>query len=166
MTTSHNIDETDRRILRELDTDPRLPVALLAQRLGLARGTVYARLAKLERTDALLPNSARLRPAALGRSVIALLEAEVDQRRLMDAIAALEKVPEVLDCYAPAGEKDLLMRVVAVDADDLYRVTEAVRLCPRISRTQTSVYLRELIPFRMTFVARRRRPRERCPASS
>ena len=42
------LDETDRRLLLALDEDPRLPVAILAQRLSLARGTVHARLERLD----------------------------------------------------------------------------------------------------------------------
>ena len=49
---------------------------------------------------------------------------------------------------APAGETDLLCRVVARDPDDLYRAAEEIRLCPGISRTRTSVYLRLLVPYR------------------
>ena len=44
-----DLDDVDRAILRELDDDARMPVAVLAQRLGLARGTVHARLAKFDR---------------------------------------------------------------------------------------------------------------------
>ena len=53
------LDATDRRILLELDDDPRLPVALLAQRLSLARGTVHARLERLAASGALRSHSAR-----------------------------------------------------------------------------------------------------------
>lgn len=143
------VDEIDRRILRELDDDARLPVALLAQRIGLARGTVHARLAKIERLGMLRAHSTRIRPAALGRPISAMVRAEVDQHRIGDAIAALHDVPEVIECFAPAGDTDLMMRVVATDPDDLYRVSEMIRLCPGIERTSTSVFLRQVIPYRI-----------------
>ena len=61
----------------------------------------------------------------------------------------LSRIPEVLECHAPAGDIDLLCHVVARDPDDLYRVAEEIRLCPGITRTSTSVYLREVIGYRV-----------------
>ena len=144
-----SIDHIDHQILQQLDIEPRVPVALLAQRLGLARGTVTAHLAKMDRQHVLRSNSTRILPAALGKTVSGMVRAEVDQHRIMEAIQALEKVPEVIECFAPAGDTDLLLRVVATDPDDLYRVSEAIRLCPGIVRTNTSVFLREVIPYRV-----------------
>lgn len=148
------LDATDRRILEALDDDPRVPVMVLAQKLGLARGTVHARLERLASSGALRPNSSRILPAALGRGVAASVSAELDQSRLNEAIAALREIPEVLECHAPAGDTDLVIRVVATSPDDLYRVSEEIRLCPGIVRTSTSMFLREVIPYRTTGLLR------------
>ena len=144
------LDATDRRILLALDDDPRMPVALIAQRLGIARGTVHARLDRLAASGQLRANSARVRPEALGRGVAASIRVELDQHLIAQAIEALRNVPEVLECFAPAGDTDLLLRVVAKSPDDLYRVAEVVRLCPGILRTSTSLFLREVIPYRVS----------------
>ncbi|WP_139417921.1 Lrp/AsnC family transcriptional regulator [Agromyces laixinhei] len=145
-----SIDATDRRILLALDEDPRMPVALLAQRLGLARGTVHARLERMKTGELLRPHSTRIRPQALGRIVAASVRAELDQHLITEAIEALKSIPEVLECFAPAGDDDLLLRVVATTPDDLYRVSEEIRLCPGIVRTSTSLFLREVIPYRVS----------------
>lgn len=144
------LDAIDRRILAALDEDPRLPIMVLSQRLGLARGTVQSRLERMTASGALRPNSSRVLPAALGRGVAAAVSAELDQSHLNEAIAALREIPEVLECHAPAGDTDLLIRVVATSPDDLYRVSEEIRLCPGIVRTSTSMFLREVIPYRTT----------------
>jgi len=145
-----DLDDTDRRILAVLDSDPRRPVALIAQDLSLARGTVHARLARLESSGWLRPNSSRVLPSALGRGVSASIQVELDQHQIGAAIEALSRIPEVLECFAPAGDTDLLLRVVATDPDDLYRVAEVVRLCPGILRTSTSLFLRQVIPYRVS----------------
>ena len=144
------IDATDRRILLLLDEDARMPTAMIATRSGLARGTVQARLEKLRESGALRLNSARISPAALGRPVAASVQVELGQHQIGEAIAALADLPEVLECFAPAGSTDLLLRVVAKSPDDLYRVSEEIRLCPGINRTSTSLFLREVIPYRVT----------------
>lgn len=144
------LDATDRRILQELDADARMPTAMIAMRLGLARGTVQTRLEKLTAGGYLRLHSARVTPAALGRPVAASVQVELDQHQIQAAIAALAGIPEVLECFAPAGNTDLLLRVVAKSPDDLYRVSEEIRLCPGIMRTSTSLFLREVIPYRVT----------------
>ncbi|KTR81875.1 Lrp/AsnC family transcriptional regulator [Leucobacter chromiiresistens] len=144
------LDTTDRRILLLLDQDARMPTAMIAAELGLARGTVQARLDKLKGAGALRLHSSRVTPAALGRPVGASVQVELDQHQIGAAVAALADIPEVLECFAPAGSTDLLLRVVARDPDDLYRVSEEIRLCPGITRTSTSLFLREVIPYRVT----------------
>lgn len=143
------IDDIDRKLLLALDEDPRMTVLALADRAGLARGTVQSRLERYQREGLLRLHSTRIDPALLGRKLSAMVAAELDQHHIDDAIDALARIPEVLECFAPAGETDLLCRVVARDPDDLYRVSEEIRLCPGIVRTRTSVYLRRVIPYRI-----------------
>lgn len=145
----YQLDDTDRRILAMLDEDPRMPVMLLAQRTGLARGTIQSRLERYRDEGLLRLASSRINPEALGCTLNASVEVELDQHLLDDAVTALRRIPEVLECFAPAGGTDLVVRVVARDPDDLYRVSEEIRLCPGITRTSTSVFLREVVGYRV-----------------
>lgn len=145
----YQLDDTDRRLLSVLDEDPRMSVLLLAQKTGLARGTVQARLERYREHGLLRLASTRIPPAALGRGLAATVSVELDQHALDQTVAGLRRIPEVLECFAPAGGTDLLVRVVATDPDDLYRVSEEIRLCPGVTRTSTSVFLREVVPYRI-----------------
>ncbi|ALU41060.1 AsnC family transcriptional regulator [Kocuria flava] len=147
--TNDRLDATDRRILAALDEDPRMTVLALAQRTGLARGTIHARLERFRAGDALRRHSTRVTPGALGYGMAASVAVELDQHQLEAAVAGLEAIPEVIEVFAPAGQTDLLCRVVARDPDDLYRVSEEIRLCPGILRTSTSMFLRTVIPYRI-----------------
>lgn len=149
-TTTARLDEIDRRLLAALDEDPRMTVLALAERTGLARGTIHARLEKYRTSALLRPHTTRLDPAALGHGIMASVAVELNQHHLDDAVAGLARIPQVIEVMAPAGQTDLLCRVVARDPDDLYRVSEEIRLCPGILRTSTSMFLRTVIPYRMT----------------
>ncbi len=146
---SYRYDDVDLLILTALDEDARMTVMALAGRCGLARGTVQARLERYRSLGLLRCHSVRVDPAHLGRGLSAMVSAELDQHLLGEAVLAVSRIPEVLECFAPAGETDLVCRVVARDPDDLYRVSEEIRLCPGILRTRTSVFLRRVIPYRM-----------------
>ncbi|RKS74089.1 DNA-binding Lrp family transcriptional regulator [Motilibacter peucedani] len=144
------LDDTDRRILLALDADPRVPVLLLAERLGLARRTVQTRLSRLHDEGLLRPHSDRVAPASLGYAVGAFVEADVDQAHLGAVVAGLRAIPEVLEVAATTGDHDVMVRVVARDPDDLYRVGQRILACPGIRRTTTAVVLRDLVPYRTT----------------
>lgn len=88
----YTLDETDRRILLELDHDPRMTVLLLAQRTGLARGTVQARLSATAPKAAPAGEHARAAGRA-GARPDATVAAELDQHSLEAAIEGLEEDP-------------------------------------------------------------------------
>lgn len=142
-----SLDETDRRILRFLDEDPRATVQWISQSLRLARGTVHSRVERL-RERVLLPHSLRVPPAALGRPLRALVTAEVDQDEFDRMVEDLSRIPEVVECVGIAGASDLMISIVARDADDIYTITQRIMRCRGIRRTATSVVLRELIAAR------------------
>jgi DNA-binding Lrp family transcriptional regulator len=143
------LDATDARLLQALTEDPRATVMALSQRLGLARNTVQARLARLEGSGALAPFDARVQPEALGYRLGAYVTVQVVQRSLADVGEALAQIPEVLEVTALSGVADLLVRVVATDADDLWRITEHVLTIPGVQRTDTALALRRLVDHRM-----------------
>ena len=144
------LDATDARLLLALSGDPRATVLALSQQLGLARNTVQARLARLEAGGALAPFERRVRPEALGYRLGAYVTVQVVQRSLADVSAALAQIPEVLEVTGLSGVADLLVEVVAVDADDLWRITEQVLAIPGVQRTDTNLALRRFVDHRVT----------------
>lgn len=142
------LDATSRRVLRALDRDPRATVGWLAQSLGLARGTVQARLAQLFSPGVLRSPSVAVRPESLGYPIRVFCTAEVDQARFDEAVAGLHEIPEILECVATSGDTDLLFHLVAQDADHLYEARQRVLRSPGIRRTSTTIVLRELLPYR------------------
>ena len=149
------LDPTDARLLQALAEDPRASVMALSQRLGLARNTVQARLARLEAGDALAPFTSRVRPEALGYRLEAYMTVQVVQRALTDVGTALGELDEVLEVTALSGAADLLVRVVAVDADDLWRISEQVLAMPGVERTDTALAMRRLVEHRVDPLLRR-----------
>ncbi|MGY1811491.1 Lrp/AsnC family transcriptional regulator [Blastococcus sp. SYSU D00820] len=143
------LDATDARLLQALTEDPRASVMALSQRLGLARNTVQARLARLESGGALAGYDTRLLPEALGYRLGAYMTVQVVQRSLAEVGEALAGIPEVLEVTALSGAADLLVRVVARDADDLWRLSEQVLAIPGVERTDTALALRRLVDHRV-----------------
>ena len=144
------LDATDARLLLALADDPRASIMALSQRLGLARNTVQARLTRLEQGGALAPFDRRVQPEALGYRLSAYVTVQVVQRSLAEVSAGLEHIPEVLEVIGLSGVADLLVRVAARDADDLWRITEQVLGIEGVQRIDTALALRRFVDSRIT----------------
>jgi DNA-binding Lrp family transcriptional regulator len=143
------IDATDARLLQALAASPRASVLALAERLGLSRNTVTARLAGLEERGVVGSFERRVDPAALGYPLTAYVAVQVVQRMLAEVAAALRDVPEVVEVLGLSGEADLLVQVVARDADDLYRIAGQLLATDGVERTTTSLVMRRLVEHRL-----------------
>jgi len=142
------VDGTDARLLLALIRDPRAPVMALAGQVGLARNTVQARLARFEKKGVLASFERRIEPAALGYTLTAFITVTVTQQLLDEVAAALAGIPEVLEVFGLSGAADLLVRVAAQDADDLYRIAGHLLATPGVERTETALVMRQLVSYR------------------
>lgn len=148
MTRPRGLDAIDARILLHMNSYPRASASAVADGVGVARNTVQARLTRLDGPDVLDSFDRRVRPGALGYPLTAVITAVVTQRALDRVADALRVIPEVLEVYGVSGDVDLLIRVVARDADDLYRIAGQVLAIPGIERTSTALVMRQLVDFR------------------
>lgn len=153
--SSERIDPTDARLLLALAAQPRATTVALAEASGLSRNTVQARLAALDRTGAVGSFERRVDPAALGCPLAAFVTTQVAQRRLDDVAKALAAIPEVLQVDGLTGDTDLLVHVVAADAEDLYRVAGQILDIPDVERTSTALVMRRLVDYRIAPLLRR-----------
>jgi DNA-binding Lrp family transcriptional regulator len=159
--TDGTVDATDARLLLALAESPRATVLALAERTGLSRNTVQARLAGLEARGVLASFERRIDPAALGYPLSAFVMVQVTQRLLDEVAGALREVPEVLEVLGLSGPTDLLVRVVARDADDLYRIAGQLLATDGVERTTTSLVMRTLVDHRVTPLVQRLTPERR-----
>jgi DNA-binding Lrp family transcriptional regulator len=135
------IDELDARLLRELDESPRVGVLELSRRLGVARGTVQARLDRLVERGVIASFAPTLDPVAMGFAVTGFATLEIRQGQGQAVLAHLQEIPEVLEVHTITGPGDMLCRVVARSNADLQRVLDRVTQYPEIVRTSTVIAL-------------------------
>ena len=153
------MDDLDRRLIDLFATDPRVGVLEASRRLGVARGTVQARIDKLESTGVVTGYGPELAPEALGYPVTAFLTLEIRQGSVEssgldgaghDAVGAhLAAIPEVLEAHTITGAGDLMVRVVARSNADLQRVIDLVLAAPAITRSSTVIALATQVPYRV-----------------
>jgi DNA-binding Lrp family transcriptional regulator len=155
LSSMRHVDDLDARILLALDADPRATTVALADRLGLARNTVQARLKRLEESGLLREHSRRVEPAALGYPLTALITMSISQRVGQPTQEAILRIPEVVELLVTTGDGDLLARVVARDTTDLHRITNLLLEAPGVVRSNTTIVLQEVQPFSVRSLLRR-----------
>jgi DNA-binding Lrp family transcriptional regulator len=140
------LDSLDCALLRAFTSRPRLSVLEASRRLGVARGTVQARLDRLERTGVIASWAPQLAPAAMGYAVTAFVTLEIRQGTGADGVVRhLLALPQVLEVHTITGPGDLLCRVVARDNADLQDVLDEVVGSGDVERSSTVIALRTAI---------------------
>jgi DNA-binding Lrp family transcriptional regulator len=136
------IDKLDARLIDLLAAEPRIGVLEASRRLGVARGTVQARLDRLRARGVITGYGPDVDPAALGFGVTAFVTLEIRQAGGHDPVAVkLAAIAEVLEAHTITGQGDMLCRVVARDNADLQRVIDAIVDVPGVMRTSTVIAL-------------------------
>ncbi|MBO0844308.1 MAG: Lrp/AsnC family transcriptional regulator [Nocardioides sp.] len=107
------LDETNRRLLRELHADPRLSMSELGRRVGLSAPAVSERVQRLRRAGVITGFRMSVDPAALGLPVAAFVRLRPAPGQL-DRIAALAtSLEQVSECHRITGEDCFLIKVHA-----------------------------------------------------
>jgi DNA-binding Lrp family transcriptional regulator len=134
-------DGLDARLIGLLRSAPNLPVVEMARRLDVARGTVQARLDRLEREGLIVGYGPDLDAATAGFGVLAFTTLEIAQGSDAQIVAGLDAIVEVLEVHAVTGPGDLHLRVVARSNEHLHDVLQRILELPGIMRTETQLAL-------------------------
>ena len=144
-----HLDALDGKLLAMLAEEPRIGILEVSRRLGVARGTVQARLDKLIARSAIRGFGPEVSPAAIGFGVMSFVTLEISQRYGHSAVTAhLTDIPEVLEAHTITGSGDLMCRIVARSNADLQRVIDQIVGYEGIVRASTIIALAEQIPYR------------------
>jgi DNA-binding Lrp family transcriptional regulator len=144
------IDELDARLIELLTAEPRVGVLEASRRLRVARGTIQARLDRLQARGVVTGYGPDIDPAALGHGVSAFVTLEIRQVGGHDPVAdQLADIPEVLEVHTITGAGDMLCRVVARTNADLQRVIDAIVGVAGVVRASTVIALATPVPYRV-----------------
>jgi DNA-binding Lrp family transcriptional regulator len=142
------LDALDIDLLRALTDNPRTGVLELSRLLGVARGTVQARLDRLERSGVVTGYGPDLSLEAAGFGVQAFVTLEIAQGAIEDVQRDLEAIPGLLEAHATTGSGDVLCRVAARSHEALQQVLVDLNRSPAVVRSTSVVALSQLVPWR------------------
>jgi DNA-binding Lrp family transcriptional regulator len=134
-------DQTDRDLIALLQANARESTANLARKLGIARTTVVARLARLERDGVIVGYTVRLGADDQRPRVMAHVGIAHEPRRGADVMRQMQKMPELLQLFSVSGEHDYIAILRTDSTERLDALLDAIGAIDGVIRTTTSVVL-------------------------
>jgi len=122
-----DIDNDDRKILRELQSDSTRSLERIAARVGLAKTTVWNRVQRLLQNGVILRQAAVLDPQKIGLQetfFVSIRTAQHDETWLKSFKKAIDDMPQITEAHRLAGTLDYLLKVQVPSTaafDDFYK---------------------------------------------
>lgn len=135
------LDELDHQLLALLRVDARTASATLARKLGVSRGTVTNRIARLEASGVILGYGVQLGRDSQPSQIRAWMSIAVEGDKTRDVVKRLLGEPSISSLHDTNGRWDLLAEVHAASIGELSEVLERIRKIKGIGNTETSIHL-------------------------
>lgn len=138
-----SLDQVDRKIVEELQTNGRITNAELAERVGVAASTCIARVRSLVSRGIITGFTASVDPRAMGLGLQVLVSVTVRsgaRQRIAELSNELRSLPEVMQLFFLGGVEDFIIHLAARDSDHVRDfVMEHLSAHPAVSSTRTSI---------------------------
>jgi DNA-binding Lrp family transcriptional regulator len=135
------MDDTDRRLIALLRHDARATIAMLAKELGVARGTVQNRIARLEADGTILGYTVRLKPEVEEYGIRALMTIAVEGNRNEAVLETLYGDPAVGALHTTNGRWDIVAELRTDSLASFDHVLRRIGQVEGVARTETSLLL-------------------------
>lgn len=141
------LDATDRRILSILQEDATVPIAEIAERVGVSQTPCWKRIKRLERDGVISRKVAVLDRVRLGLGVtviVAIKTAHHTDDWLQTFAEGVARIPEVVEFYRMSGDIDYLLKIVARDIADYDRIYRKLTKVAPLHDVSSSFAMQEI----------------------
>lgn len=135
------MDDIDRHLVSLLRDNARLPVATLAKKLGVSRGTVQNRINRLVARGTIEGFTVRAKPESALPRIRAVMMIGVEGERSDRILEELKKFPEISAVHTTNGRWDMVIELATDSLEAFDRVLHRVRQIPGVSASETSLLL-------------------------
>ncbi len=143
--TKVNLDATDRKILRFLVKNARMPYLEIARECGISGAAIHQRIKKLEDSGVVLGSRLTVNPKMLGFDVCAFVNIRIqDPMMTVSVVEKIKHIPEVVECHFITGNYTLMVKLYCVDNEHLmHTIFDSILHIQGVSSTQTYISLDE-----------------------
>ena len=141
MLNEYELDEFDRKILKEYLNDARASSREIARGIGVSVSTVLARTRKMEKNGVIKGYTVMIDHEKLGYQLTAITEVIVSKGKLLEVEKEIAKMPVTCAVYDVTGEIDAVLIAKFKDRNELSTYTKMLLAIPYVERTNTHVVL-------------------------
>lgn len=140
-----SIDATDRKILRFLIKNARMPFLEIARECGISGAAIHQRIKKLEDAGVILGSRLIVDPKKLGFDVCAFISIRIQDPQLqLRTVEELKHIPEIVECHFITGTYNIMVKLYCIDNDHLMKtIFDGILRVQGVSTTQTYISLDE-----------------------
>lgn len=145
MNSKVTLDATDRKILRFLVKNARMPYLEIARECGISGAAIHQRIKKLEDSGVILGSRMMVNPKMLGFDVCAFISIRIQDPIMSAAVAEkMKNIPEVVEFHFITGTYNAMLKLYCIDNDHLMRtIFDGILRIQGVSTTQTYISLSE-----------------------
>lgn len=136
----HNLDSLDKKILKLIAEDARIPFLEVARSCNVSGAAIHQRIQKLNNMGVLKGSKFIIDPEKIGYETCAYMGLNLKNPEKFDAVVdELKKIPEVVECHYTTGDYDMFIKIYAVNNHHLLNIIHD-RLQPLgLSRSETII---------------------------
>lgn len=140
-----NLDAIDRKILKFLIKNARMPFLEIARECGISGAAIHQRIRKLDESGVILGSRLIVDPKTLGFDVCAYIGIRLQDPQYLDAtVEKLKQIPEIVECHFITGNFNILVKLYCLDNEHLMKtIFDGIVRIQGISTTQTYISLFE-----------------------
>jgi len=141
-----SIDAIDRKILKFLIKNARMPFLEIARECGISGAAIHQRIKKLDESGVILGSRLMVDPRSLGFDVCAFIGIRLqDPTKNATTVESLRKIPEIVECHFVTGEYNLLIKLYCIDNEHLMNtIFDRILQIQGVSTTQTYISMNEV----------------------
>ena len=145
MNSKVTLDATDRKILRFLVKNARMPYLEITRECGISGAAIHQRIKKLEDSGVILGSRMMVNPKMLGFDVCAFISIRIQDPIMSAAVAEkMKNIPEVVEFHFITGTYNAMLKLYCIDNDHLMRtIFDGILRIQGVSTTQTYISLSE-----------------------
>ncbi len=139
MENIERIDDIDRKILRVITLNARIPFKDVAEQVGLSRAAVHQRVQKMFDNGVITGSCYQVNPKMLGYNLCVYIGITLDKGSMYESVSAeLDKIPEVVESQFTLGTYSMLVKLYAHDDQHLMRLlNRQIQEIPGVANTET-----------------------------
>ena len=136
----HNLDSLDKKILRMIAKDARVPFLEVARACNVSGAAIHQRIQKLTSMGVLKGSQFIIDPEKIGYETCAYIGLNLKDPEKFDVVVeAMKEIPEVVECHYTTGDYDMFIKIYAMNNHHLLNIIHDKLQPLGLSRSETII---------------------------